>query len=145
MAIAQAICNSFKTELLGGIHDLDTDVFKIALFRATGSIVGTFGAATTNYSNMGADEATGTGYAAGGQVLTGAVLGSGSNVSWLDFADAVWSGLTLTARGALIYNSSKANRAVAIWDFGADKIVVDGMLTVQFPAPDAANALLRLA
>lgn len=143
--ITQAICNSFKTELLGGIHDLDTDTFKLALFGATASIVGTHGAASTNYSEMGADEVTGTGYSAGGVTLTGGTIAASGVTSYIDFADFVIAAATFTTRGAMIYNASKANRAVAIWDFGSDKIVTDGSLTVQFPTPDASNALLRLS
>lgn len=143
--ITQAICNSFKQELLGGVHDFDTDTFKMALFAATASVSGTHGAASTNYSDMGADEVTGTGYTAGGVTLTGATIVADGVTSYVDFADFTIEDVTLTTRGAMIYNASKANRAVAIWDFGTDKVLTAGNLSIQFPSPDASNALLRLS
>lgn len=143
--ITQAIANTFKAELLGGIHDFDTDVFKLALFRATANIVGAFGAATTNYSEMGTDEVVGAGYTAGGETLTGGAIAVSGNTAYIDFDDAALPGSTFTTRGALIYNSSKGDKAVAVWDFGANKIVTDGFLTIQFPAPGAGTAILRLS
>ena len=138
MAIASAVCTSFKRELLDALHDLDTDSFKIALYTSAA----TLGAATTVYTASG--EITGTGYTAGGQTLAApAVTISGTTII-VDFDDPAWPAATITARGALIYNASKANRAVAVYDFGADKASTQGTFTVVLPTPDASNALIRL-
>ena len=139
MAITQAMCTSFKTELLGGVHDLDTDAIKIALFTSTA----TLGAATTAYSTT--DEVSGTGYTAGGNTLAGAAISASGTTAIVDFDNTTWAASTITARGAMIYNSSKANRAIAILDFGADKTSTDGDFTIQFPVADASNAILRIA
>ena len=147
MAITQALCTSFKQELLVATHDftLSTgDAFKLALFRATASIAGTFGAATTNYSDMGADEASGTNYSAGGAALTNVTPTTSSTTALTDFADLVFSTVTLTASGALIYNSGKSNKAVGVFDFGADKSASAGDMTIIFPTADASNAVIRL-
>lgn len=139
MAITQAMCSSFKEELLGGVHDMDTDVIKIALFTSAA----TLSAATTTYSTT--NEATGTGYTAGGETLTGATITLSGTTAFVDFADAVWSSATITARGALIYNSSKADRAIAVLDFGEDKSSSNGDFTIQMPVADASNAIIRIA
>lgn len=139
MAITQAMCTSFKTELLGGVQDLDTDALYIALFTDAA----TLNAATTAYSTT--NEATGTGYTAGGNALTGAVISADGTTAIVDFDNTTWVSSTITARGALIYNSSKANRAVAVLDFGADKTSTDGDFTIQFPTADASNAIIRIA
>ena len=139
MAITQAMCTSFKTELLGGVHDLDTDAIKIALFTSTA----TLGAATTAYSTT--NEVSGTGYTAGGNTLTGAAISASGTTAIVDFDNTTWASSTITARGAMIYNSSKSNRAIAILDFGADKTSTDGDFTIQFPVADASNAILRIA
>lgn len=138
MAITQAICNSFKAELLGGFHDLDTDTLKVALYTSSA----TLGATTTAYSVT--DEISGTGYSAGGATITGAVITSGST-SYIDFADTDWSTATFTTRGAVIYNSSKSNRAIAVLDFGSDQTVGAGTFRIEWPAADASNAIIRLA
>jgi hypothetical protein len=139
MPIAQSMCSSFKTELFGGIHDMDTDVFKLALYTSAA----TLGAATTEYTAT--NEVVAVGYTAGGQDLTGAVISLDGTTAIVDFNDVTWPDITLTARGALIFNSSKANRAVAVLDFGSDKISTDGDFVVQMPAPAAATAILRIA
>lgn len=139
MAITQAMCTSFKTELLGGVHDLDTDTIKIALFTSSA----TLGAATTAYSTS--NEVVGTGYTAGGNTLTGATITSSGTTAIVDFDNTTWASSTITARGAMIYNASKANRAIAILDFGSDKTSTDGDFTIQFPVADASNAILRIA
>ena len=139
MAITQAMCNSFKTELLGGTHDLDTDVIKIALFTSSATI----DASTTAYSTT--NEVVGSGYTAGGNTLAGAAISLSGSTAIVDFSDTTWSTATITARGALIYNSSKADRAVAVLDFGADKTSTSGDFTVVFPAADASNAIIRIA
>lgn len=142
MAITQALCNSFKRELMLGLHDFTNttgNAFKIALFTSSA----TLGAATTTYSTT--DEVVGTGYTAGGITLTSVTPSLSGSTAIVDFADVVWTGASFTARGALIYNSTNGNRAVAVLDFGADKVVTTGDFTIVFPAADASNAILRIA
>ena len=140
MAITQSMANSFKPELLGGIHDLDTDAIYIALYTSSA----TLGASTTAYSATN-EVATGGGYAAGGIQLTSPVISLDGTTGICDFADATWPAATITARGALIYNSSKANRAIAVLDFGSDKISTAGAFTVIMPAAAAATAIIRIS
>ena len=140
MAISQAMCSSFKSELLGGIHDLDTDVIKIALYTSAA----TLGASTTTYSATN-EVANGNGYTTGGNTLTSPVISLDGTTGIVDFADSTWSAATITARGALIYNSSKANRAIAVLDFGSDKTSSSADFTVVMPAAAAATALIRIA
>lgn len=144
MAITTAMCNSFKQELLGGVHDLDTDTLKLALIKA--SPTGTYGAATTNYSDVtgNSDEATGTGYSAGGQALDSATITLSGTTAFVDFADEVFSTLTISADGAIIYNSSQSNKAVAVFDFGSTVTATNGDFTVVFPTADASNAVIRI-
>ena len=139
MPISQAMCTSFKAEILGGIQDLDTDVIKIALYTSAA----TLSAATTVYSVT--NEVTGVGYTAGGNTLTSPTISSSGTTAFADFADTSWTTATITARGALIYNSSKANRAIAVLDFGSDKTSTAGTFTVQMPANNATDALIRIA
>ena len=140
MPITQAMCNSFKTELLGGTHDLDTDTIKIALYTSSA----TLGASTTAYSTT--NEVTGsTGYTAGGNTLSGAAITLSGSTAIVDFTDTTWSSSTITARGALIYNSSKSDKAIAVLDFGSDKSSTNGDFTVVFPTADASNAIIRIA
>jgi hypothetical protein len=133
------MCSSFKQQLFLGEHDLDTDVIKIALYTSAA----TLGASTTVYTTS--DEVVGTGYTAGGNTLTGASVSLSGTTAFVDFSDTTWSTATITARGALIYNSSKSNKAVAVLDFGGDKTSTNGDFTVQMPTNDASNALLRIA
>jgi hypothetical protein len=147
MAITQALCTSFKTELLTGGHNFTNttgDVFNLALFRAQASIVGTFGAGSTNYSQMGADEASGTNYVAGGSALTNVTPTSSGTTAFTDFADLVFSNVTITTSGCEIYNTSLADAAVAVFNFGSDKTATAGDLTIIFPTADASNAIIRL-
>jgi len=139
MAITQAMCSSFKQQILLGEHDLDTDVIKIALYTSAA----TLSAATTVYSTS--NEVTGTGYTAGGNTLTGATVSLSGTTAFADFSDTTWSAATITARGALIYNSSKSNKAIAVLDFGGDKTSTAGDFTVQFPTNDASSAVIRIA
>jgi len=148
--LTQAMCTSFKTELLTGTHDFTNgtgNTFKIALFKATASIVGTYGAATTNYSDVtgNSDEASGTGYSAGGNTLTNVTPTSSGTTAFTDFANTTWSTATITASGALIYNSSASNAAVAVLDFGGDKTSTAGDFTIVFPTADATDAIIRIA
>jgi hypothetical protein len=146
MAITTAMCNSFKQELLGGVHDLDTDTLKIDLIKVSHS--GTYNAATTNYSDVtgASDEAVGTNYSAGGQGLDSAAiaLDAGNNTAFLDFADEVFANLTISAVGAIIYNSSKSNKAIALFDFGGTVTSTSGDFTIVFPAAAHNTAVVRI-
>ena len=145
MAITTAMCSSFKQELLGGVHDLDTHTLKVALIKS--SMSGTYGAATANYSDVtgNSDEATGTNYSAGGQNLDGAAITLSGTTAIVDFTDEVFSNLTLTARGCIIYNSSASNKAIAVFDFGGNVSATSGDFTIVFPTADASNAVIRIA
>ena len=148
MAITQAMCTSFKVELLNGIHAFGTTVARggttadsmyIALYTSSA----TLGATTTAYSVT--NEVSGTGYTAGGNALTAVALTSSGTTAFTDFNDTTWSTASITARGALIYNSTQSNKAVAVLDFGADKTATAGDFTIVFPAADASNAIIRIA
>ena len=139
MAISQAMCTSAKADFLGGVIDLDTDVIKIALYTSAA----TLSAATTAYTTS--DEVIGVGYTAGGNTLTGATISTSGTTAFVDFTDTTWTTATITARGALIYDSSKSNKAVAVLDFGSDKTSTAGDFTIQFPTNDATNAIIRIA
>lgn len=139
MPIAQSLCSSFKQQILLGEHDLDTDVIKIALYTSAADL----GAATTVYSTS--NEVVGTGYVAGGNTLTGVTVLLTGTTAFVDFADTTWAASTITARAALIYNSSKANKAIAVLDFGSDKTTTANNFTIQFPANNASSAVVRIA
>ena len=145
MAITTAMCNSFKQELLGGVHDLDTDTLKVALIKASPS--GTYDASTTNYSDItgNTDEAVGTNYTAGGQELDSATITLAGSTAIVDFADEVFANLTISADGAIIYNSSQGNKAVAVFDFGGTVTSTSGDFTIVFPTADASNAVIRIS
>ena len=142
MAITQAMCTSFKVELLTATHNFTNSsghTFKLALFTDSASL----GAGTTAYSTS--NEASGTGYSAGGNTLTNVTPTSGGTTAFTDFADTSFTSSTITARGALIYNSSQSNKAVVVLDFGSDKSSTSGTFSVIFPTPDASNAIIRIA
>ena len=146
MAITQAMCTSFKTELLEGKHDFTNgaDTMKLALFTSSA----TLSAATTDYSTT--NEVSGTGYSAGGGTLVNVTPTSSGTTAFTDFNDLTFSSSTITARGAMIYNTqtgggSGTTDAVAILDFGADKTSTNGDFTIQFPTADASNAIIRIA
>jgi len=144
MAITQAMATSFKVGILDGEFDFGSgtsQVFKIALFTSAA----TLGAATTAYSTS--DEVVGAGYTAGGNTLVvSQVPTSTGTTAFLDFSDTTWTTATITARGALIYLANGGtNPAVAVLDFGSDKTSTAGDFTIQFPAADATNAILRIA
>lgn len=145
MAITTAMCTSFKQELLGGTHDLDTDSIKLALIKASPS--GTYGAATTNYSDVtgNSDEASGTNYSAGGQVLDGATISVSGTTAIVDFTDEVFADVTVSTDGCIIYNASQGNKAIAVIDFGGTVSATAGDLTIEFPTADASNAVIRIA
>ena len=156
MAITQAVTTSFKSELLQGIHNFHNgsgggtttttgtgNTFKLALFTSSA----TLSASTTVFSTT--NEVSGTGYTSGGNTLTNVDPTTSGTTALTDFADTTFSSSSITARGALIYNSSTtagtANRAVVVLDFGADKTSTSGDFTIAFPTEDASNAIIRIA
>jgi len=156
MAHTQAVTTSFKSELLQGIHNFHNgsgggtttstgtgNTFKIALYTSSS----TMSASTTAYTTT--NEVSGTNYSAGGNTLTNVDPSTSGTTALTDFADTTWSSATITANGALIYNSSttagSANRAVVVLAFGGDKTSTAGDFTITFPAADASNAIIRIA
>lgn len=147
MAISTAMCSSFKQELLQGKHSFESSgghTFYIALYTSSA----TLDATTTDYSST--NEVTGTGYTAGGIALTNSGVSLSGTTAYVDFADATWSSATITANGALIYNTttdggSSTTDAVATLAFGGDKTSTNGDFVVQFPTADASNAIIRIA
>ena len=145
MAITSAICNSFKQELLVGTHNFTAttgNTFKIALFTSSATLgAGTTAFATTNEIT----NSSGTAYTSGGATLTSVTPTLDSSTAVCDFNDVSFTSASFTANGALIYNSSASNKAVAAIAFGGDKTVSSRSFTIQFPAADASNAIIRLA
>lgn len=145
MAITQAVTTSFKKQLLEGAHDFRSsgDTINIALYTSSASL----DASTSAYTTSG--ETSGTGYSAGGQELTKVAPTSSGTTAFIDFADETFSTATITARGALIYNTTPAhtytNPSIVVLDFGGDKTSTSGDFTILFPTADASNAILRLA
>lgn len=143
MAITQAMCSSFKKELLTGVHLFQAaagDAFKGALYTSAAALDAT----TTAYSST--NEVVGTGYTAGGFAFTNVDPSLSGTTAMATFsANPSWTGASFTTRGMLIYNTSKTNKAVAVLDFGGDQTVATGTFTVNLPAVDATHALLRLA
>jgi hypothetical protein len=146
MAITtNAICNSFKEQTLQGLHDFTPstgDVFKLALYDSSASI----GADTTSYAVGISGQVPDTGqYVAGGGALVNALVSVNGTTAFVDFNDLSFTGVTLTARGALIYNTSEAAKAVAVLDFGGDKTATAGTFTVQFPDANDTQAIIRIS
>lgn len=141
MAITQAMCTSFKKELLEAEHDFGVDTFKIALYTSAASM----DANTTVYSTT--NEVSGTGYSAGGKALTVATgtPSLGGTTAFVSFNNISWASSAITARGALIYNSSKANKAVVVIDFGSDITSSGSTFNVNFPSADSLNAVIRIS
>ena len=143
MAISQAMCTSFKKELLEGVHNFKNSggsTFQIALYTSSASL----GAATTAYTTS--NEVSGTGYTAKGNTLTRVDPTTSSTTALTDFSDTSWSTATITARGAMIFNdSASGDPAVAILDFGVDKTSTAGTFSIAFPTADASNAIIRIA
>jgi hypothetical protein len=140
MSITAALCNSYKQEIFQGTH-ASGDVYKIALFPSSA----TLSKSTTAYSSTG-EVANGNGYATGGATLSGFSVTLDTDTAILDWTtDPTWAASSITARGALIYNSSKSNKAVAVLDFGADITSTSDTFTVTFPTPAAATGLIRIA
>jgi hypothetical protein len=151
MAISQAMATSFKVEILDGVHNFGSgvirastaaDVFKIALYTSSA----TLSASTTAYTTSDEVSSSGTNYAAGGKTLTISQAPTfTSTTAWLDFDDITWDSATITANGALIYNATQGNKAVAVLAFGGDKTSTAGNFTIQFPAATSTTAILRIA
>ena len=151
MAITQAMATSFKVQILDGVHNFGTgvvrastaaDTFKIALYTSSASL----DASTTAYTATGEVSSSGTNYTTGGQTLTiSQVPTSSGTTAYLSFSNASWSSATITAAGAMIYNSSQSNACVAVLSFGGDKTSTNGTFTIVFPSADSSNAILRIA
>lgn len=147
MAISQAMCTSFKQQLLQGQHNFTTSTghtFKLALFTSAA----TLGASTTDYSVT--NEVVGSGYTAGGGTLTNVTPTTTGTTAFTDFNDLTFSSATITANGALIYNTTTdggggTTDAVIVLAFGGDKTSTNGDFTIQFPTADASNAIIRIA
>ena len=145
MAITSAICTSFKVELLKGVHNFTAttgNTFKIALYTSDA----TLGASTTAYSATNEiTNSSGSAYTAAGATLTSVTPAASSTTAVCDFADVSYTSASFTANGALIYNDSQSDKAVAVIAFGGDKTVSSGTFTIQFPTADASNAIIRIA
>lgn len=151
MAITTAMCTSFKVEILNGHHAFGTavarggttaDTFKVALYTSSSTIDST----TTAYGGPTNEVAQAGGYLTGGNTLTVAqVPTSTSTTAWLDFNDSTWAASTITANGALIYNSTQSNKAVAGLAFGGDRSSTSGNFTIVFPTANSSTAIIRIA
>lgn len=138
MAITQTWTTSFKRQILLGEHDLETDTLKIALYTSSALL----GPDTTEYTTVG--ESSGFGYTAGGNTLINVTVQSGNGIAYVHFDNPVWAGASFTARGALIYNSSKSNKSVAVLNFGADQTATNETFEIDLPANNPTYALIRL-
>ncbi len=153
MAITTALSNAFKLELLKGNHDFDNDTFRVALIKENPS--GTFDATTVAYTNLGSDQASGTGYTSTFDTIsTGAqaAIATGypqmdGTTAVMDFDDAVFTNVTVQADGCILYNPNADSSAnvIAVFDFGGTVSATAGDFTIQFPAPGASTSILRLA
>lgn len=140
MAITAAFCNSYKKELLDGVHEA-SDTYKIALFTSSA----TLSKSTTVYNSTN-EVANGNGYTTGGATLSGFSTSLDGDTAILDWtSDPSWPASTITAAGALIYNSTQSDKACAVLDFGGDITSTNGTFTVTFPAAAAATGLIRIA
>tara|TARA_R100001198_G_C5080791_1_gene122395 strand:- start:82 stop:501 length:420 start_codon:yes stop_codon:yes gene_type:complete len=138
MAITQAMCTQFKRDVMLGLHDLDTDTIKVALYTSSA----TLGATTTAYATT--NEVVGTGYTAGGVTLANASVITNSTSGCFDSDNPEWTSATFTARGALIYNDTESDLAIAVLDFGGDFSVAGGTFRIVFPAQTANTAIVRI-
>jgi hypothetical protein len=150
ISITTAMPTSFKVEILRAVHNFTAstgNTFKLALFKATASGSGTYGAATTSYTGMGSDElGSGSGYTTGGNTLTSVTPTSDGTTAICDFADTTWSAASFTTCGGLIYNdTASGDPACAVLSFSGDQTVSSGDFTIQFPAAAAATAIIRIA
>jgi len=141
MAITQAMCTSFKQELLTGTHNFTTgqDTIKLALYTSSASL----DASTTAYSTS--NEVSGTGYSAVGNTLTHVTPTTGGTTAFTDFDNTSFTSSSITARGALIYNSSQSDKAICVLDFGSDKTSSNGTFSIVFPNAAASTAIIRIA
>lgn len=142
-----AICTSFKGELMKGTHNLDAagNTLKMALIKVTPT--GTYGAASTNYSNItgNSDEVTGTGYTATGASLTNSGVSTSGTTGIADFANVSWTTATFSATAVMLYNSTGSGKAIALWDFGGTQSVSASTFTITMPATGASTSLIRIA
>jgi hypothetical protein len=149
ISITTAMPTSFKVELFKAVHDFTAstgDTFKIALLKAAAAGSGTFGAATTNYSDLSTDElGSGSGYTTGGNTLVSITPVADGTTAICDFDNTTWSAATFTTSGALIYNDTSSDAAVAVLSFGGDQQVSSGDFQIQFPTAAAATAIIRIA
>lgn len=136
--ITAGLTNSFKEQLLLGVHDFETDTFLIALYTSSAVL----GPETTVYLTTG--EVTGTGYVAGGQELQNITVNLGMGIGYVSFNNPSWAGATFATRGALIYNFSKSNKSVAVLNFGIDQTMLGQSFTIQLPTNDPETALIRI-
>ena len=145
MTISSAVCNSFKQEILVGTHNFTAssgNAFKIALYTSSASL----GAGTTAYSDTNEiSNTSGSAYSAGGKVIVSVTPALDGSTACCDFADISFTSASFTANGCLIYNDTQADKAVCVVAFGGDKTVSSGTFTIQFPAADASNAIVRIA
>jgi hypothetical protein len=139
MAITQAMCTQFKKDVMLGLHDLDSDTIKIALYTSSASLD-----ATTDTYTTSNEVANGNGYATGGVTLANASVIENGTSGCFDADNPEWTSATFTARGALIYNDTDGDRAIAVLDFGGDFTVSSGTFRVVFPAQTANNAIIRI-
>ena len=142
MAITQTTCTSFKKELLEAVHDFTSHTFKIALYTDSADL----GAGTTVYSTTNEiTNTSGTAYTAGGKALTTIAPTTSGTVAFVDFENISWTSASFTARGALVYNSSASNKAVAVLDFGSNRVVSNDTFEIQFPVSSATTAIIRIS
>jgi hypothetical protein len=140
MAITQTLTTSFKLELLQAVHNFNSDVFKLAVYTSAANL----GANTLVYTSS--NEVTSAGYTAGGQVLTGTIVTAASGVAYVTFNNLTWSNVTFTARGALVYNSTKGNKSVAVYNFGTDQTAgALNVFNIAMPNDTADEALIRIS
>jgi hypothetical protein len=139
MAITQAMCTQFKRDVMLGLHDLDTDTIKVALYTSSA----TLNATTTAYTTSN-EVANGNGYTTGGVTLANASVITNSTSGCFDSDNPEWTSATFTARGALIYNDTESDLAIAVLDFGGDFSVAGGTFRIVFPAQTANTAIVRI-
>ena len=137
--ITAGLTNSFKEQLLLGVHDFETDTFLIALYTSSAIL----DPDTTVYTTS--NEVTGTGYVAGGEELQNITVNLSMGIAYVSFDNPSWAGATFTTRGALIYNSSKANKSVGVLNFGVDQTMLGQSFTIQLPTNDPETALIRIS
>jgi len=136
--ITAGLTDSFKEQLLLGVHDFETDTFLIALYTSSAVL----GPTTTVYTTTG--EVSGAGYVAGGQELQNVTVSLGMGIGYVSFDNPAWAGATFTTRGALIYNQSKSNKSVGVLNFGVDQTMLGQSFTIQLPTDDPESAFIRI-